>query len=331
MNANGLLTTWSEFLLNLKHRFGASMYEDPQGNLSKLTQTSSVAEFQSAFEKLMNKVTGISKPLLVSFFITGLKPSIRQELLFSRPSTLMEAFAIVRAYEARKSPFTPHFPTSPSPHKQTPPGPSNTAFPAPTHKANPPALPPLLSTLNLPICRLSPAELRKKREKGLCYNCDKKYSANHRCRNKYLVLLGTDDEVNAQKEAHIPPKPDDEGVTGDISTLNALAGQGNPHSLHLIGEIDHHQFHVIIDSGSTHNFVKLALVERLGLAIQPTTKFRVYIGNGDYLLCQYVCPQMALLLQGSEFVLDLFVLPIKGPEVVLGIQWLQQLSRVAHD
>ena len=53
------------------------MYEDHQGNLSKLTQTSTVAEFQSAFEELMNKVTGISKPLLISFFITGLKPDIR--------------------------------------------------------------------------------------------------------------------------------------------------------------------------------------------------------------------------------------------------------------
>lgn len=94
MKANQLLTTWKEFLLNLKHRFGASLYEDPQGNLSKLTQTSTVAEFQSAFEDLMNRVTGISEPLLISFFITGLKPDIRRELLFSRPSSLMEAFAL---------------------------------------------------------------------------------------------------------------------------------------------------------------------------------------------------------------------------------------------
>ena len=69
MKANKLITTWKDFLISLKHQFGASMYDDPQGTLSKLTQTTTVAEFQSAFEDLMNKVTGISEPLLINFFI----------------------------------------------------------------------------------------------------------------------------------------------------------------------------------------------------------------------------------------------------------------------
>ena len=45
MKANNLLSTWQNFLLNLKQRFGTSMYEDHQGNLSKLSQTSTVADF----------------------------------------------------------------------------------------------------------------------------------------------------------------------------------------------------------------------------------------------------------------------------------------------
>ena len=36
MKANHLFTTWKEFLQNLGHRFGASVYDDPQGTLSKL-------------------------------------------------------------------------------------------------------------------------------------------------------------------------------------------------------------------------------------------------------------------------------------------------------
>ena len=69
MKANKLITTWKDFLISLKHRFGASMDDDPQGTLSKLTQTTTVAKFQSAFEDLMNKVTGIYEPLLISSFI----------------------------------------------------------------------------------------------------------------------------------------------------------------------------------------------------------------------------------------------------------------------
>lgn len=101
MKANNLLTTWPNFLSSLKDRFGSSMFEDPQGALSKLTQTGLVANFQSAFEELMNCIYDISEPLLISFFITGLKSDIRRELSFSRPHSLVEAFALARAYEAR--------------------------------------------------------------------------------------------------------------------------------------------------------------------------------------------------------------------------------------
>ena len=102
MKANNLFTTWKDFLVKLKNRFRPSLFEDHQGALSKLIQSSSVAEFQFDFENLMSKVIGISEPLLISFFITGLKPEIRKELLFSQPSTCMETFVMARAYEAHK-------------------------------------------------------------------------------------------------------------------------------------------------------------------------------------------------------------------------------------
>ncbi|XP_024020985.1 uncharacterized protein LOC112091477 [Morus notabilis] len=135
MKANNLLATWKDFLTNLRHQFGASMYEDHQGNLSKLTQTTTVADFQSAFEDLMNKVTRISEPLLISFFITGLKLDLRQELLFSRPTSLMEAFALARAYEAR-SEDTKH-----NSRSWTKWSPYTSPLPPPTTPNNPPSHP----------------------------------------------------------------------------------------------------------------------------------------------------------------------------------------------
>ena len=57
-----------------------STYEDCEGNLSKLTQIGSVADFQAQFEELINRVIDISEPLLISFFITGLQHDICREL-----------------------------------------------------------------------------------------------------------------------------------------------------------------------------------------------------------------------------------------------------------
>ena len=90
----------------------------------------------------------------------------------------------------------------------------------------------MLSPQPLPIRRLSSAELHEKRAKGICYNCDQKWSSGHRCRSQYLLLLGTDDEDSEEQlEGELTTPPEPGVITGDISSLNALAGQGNPRSL----------------------------------------------------------------------------------------------------
>lgn len=59
--------------------------------------------------------------------------------------------------------------------------------------------------------------------------------------------------------------------------------------------------------------------------------FRVYVGNGGSLVCNYQCKRVPLSMQGHIFYVDLYVLPIKGPDIVLGVQWLQELGTVAQN
>ncbi|GJS61506.1 retrotransposon-related protein [Tanacetum coccineum] len=44
-----------------------------------------------------------------------------------------------------------------------------------------------------------------------------------------------------------------------------------------------------------------------------------------------MCARVPIDIQGLRMDVDLFVLPMKGPDVVLGIQWLQKLGKVTHD
>ncbi|GKA12185.1 hypothetical protein Tco_0691731 [Tanacetum coccineum] len=69
--------------------------------LSKLLQMGTVVGYQSEFEILINRVTGISKNLLKSFYISGLKLALQCALLRSNLTTLGEAFSLARATEAR--------------------------------------------------------------------------------------------------------------------------------------------------------------------------------------------------------------------------------------
>ena len=65
------------------------MYEDHICALSKLQQTTIVADYKSQFEDMSTKVNGLSEQFLLSFFISGLKPEIKRKLLVAQPESLL--------------------------------------------------------------------------------------------------------------------------------------------------------------------------------------------------------------------------------------------------
>ena len=60
-----------------------------------------VAEYESEFVVLANRVTRISESLLISFYISGLKLDLQCLLLRSNPKTLDEAFSLTSVVETR--------------------------------------------------------------------------------------------------------------------------------------------------------------------------------------------------------------------------------------
>lgn len=279
MKANNLFTTWMEFIDSLKSRFGSSPYNDPQGLLLKLTQTSTVANFQPEFEDLMNQVSGISEPLLISFFITGLRADIRRELSFARPPTLMEALALGQAYEARlneaKADSKLGHRWSPRPYAPPSPSSSGSSNASTNSATGPQPSPPVLIQVLTPqstghvlsIKRLSYAEIKDKWERGLCYNREDKWSPNHRCKSKYLLLFEDEENEMVTNTEQSQEESMDEEPVGDISSLNSLASGGKPRSLKLTRKVGMTDFHVLIDSGSTHNFIRPILAEKGNFSI----------------------------------------------------------------
>nr|GEW73055.1 preprotein translocase subunit SCY1, chloroplastic [Tanacetum cinerariifolium] len=67
----------------------------------------------------------------------------------------------------------------------------------------------------------------------------------------------------------------------DTSILNSLSGHESPRSLQLLGT---GKVHILIDNGSTHNFVQPGVVERMKIPVKNTKLFKVYIGNVETLL-----------------------------------------------
>ena len=283
-------------------------------------------------------MNGLSEQFLLSFYISGLKPEIRREILVAQPQSLLQAMALARLQEDKLNELRQFF-------KSTGQRSIIDFTSSKVQSSNPPIIPspPVTTSLQqvknslFPIKRLSPAELKLRREKGLCYNCDEKYAPGHKCKSKFFLLMGEDDE-EGETNHMVLDEINEEGHTDypiDNSipevSMHALAGQFNPRTIRVKGRIDNHYVNVLVDSGSTHNFMQERIANQMGLPIIPSKQFKVFIGNGDFLICDSKCVAVQLCIQGHKFVMDLFILPIQGADIVLGIQWLELLGLVVTD
>ena len=116
-------------------------------------------------------------------------------------------------------------------------------------------------------------------------------------------------------------------LSGQIS-YHALNGESVPKTLHFQGSVQHSSVSILVDSGSTHNFIQTRVAKHLGLPVHHAPQFSVMIGNEDKLQCDGICKDILVHIQGVCFMASFHVLPIQGAELVLGVQWLQDLGPV---
>jgi len=114
-------------------------------------------------------------------------------------------------------------------------------------------------------------------------------------------------------------------------SLHTLSGYSAPETLRLVGHIALQPVVILVDVGSTHNFIQEHLVPQLGLSPCPTAPLRVMMGNGHQLDSHLLCKATPIQVQDITFVVDLHVLPLCGANLVLGVQWLKSLGPVLTD
>ncbi|KAJ0007195.1 hypothetical protein Pint_29903 [Pistacia integerrima] len=111
-------------------------------------------------------------------------------------------------------------------------------------------------------------------------------------------------------------------------SLHALSGWSIPRTMQIKAQICHHELEVLIDSGFTHNFLSAKMTEMLQLPVIQTEPFVVRVANVSSLKCQGRFEHVRVILQGIPFTLTLYSLTLTGLDLVLRVQWLEQLGPV---
>jgi hypothetical protein len=159
-----------------------SHYEDTRSNtffsqLINHKQKGSVTEHIENFQRLNIKVTDILDEHLIDVFIGNLKDNIQHEVHLWEPKSLENAFKVARNVESKNMAMATRR-TNPNICRE-----SN----APSSKTPQPT-------------RLTPQQLKERKSKGLCFNCDSKYNKGHKCGEKKLFYIDCEEEEEQEQE-----------------------------------------------------------------------------------------------------------------------------------
>ncbi|GKE06461.1 reverse transcriptase [Tanacetum coccineum] len=95
-------------------------------------------------------------------------------------------------------------------------------------------------------------------------------------------------------------------------SLNALAGITTFHTMRIKGRVGKVSIHILVDSGSTHNFVDVNCAKRIGCRIKKTYPLQVDVPGGNKMVSAFECKDFIWSLQGMEFKSDVMLLPLGG-------------------
>ncbi|WMV09213.1 hypothetical protein MTR67_002598 [Solanum verrucosum] len=181
---------------------------------------------------------------------------------------------------------------------------------------------------SLPNTRPLNSEQQIRREKGLCYRCGDKCTPGHRCKPGTFAQLEL-----MQEENHVQSVDDNQNEDilptdlGEIS-FHAILGKEFASTLKLQGTLCGHKVLMLVDSGSTHNFVAEEIVTKLGLVVQYIPTFGVQIGNGEIIKCNKVCHDLSVEVSNLVIKHDFNPFSFGGADMELGIQWLASLNTI---
>ncbi|KAK9184859.1 hypothetical protein WN943_025210 [Citrus x changshan-huyou] len=292
--------TWAQFKRALVTRFGTFKDGDAVG-----TQN-------------------LPESFFISCFLSRLREDIKIGVQMLKPASLLQTFEQFQEEYAAVS--NRRIPPRPTMSRPSPPLLNSSPTITKTGGSSQPSLlgPPPLGLP--PFRRLSIAEQTERRAKGLCFNCDEQFKPGHRCKVPQLLLL----------DANIEDKDEQAEALEELLeivevSLKAFTGGTPQNTMRLKGNLKKHGVTILIDSGSTHNFLNPSLAKQCGCLVTTTTQFQVTVADGGVINSSRKCSHVPVNIQGFQFHLDFFLLPVSGCDIALGAEWLRSLGAILWD
>lgn len=144
----------------------------------------------------------------------------------------------------------------------------------------------------------------------------------------YVLELEEDIEVLEEEEPAMEEENTEESNLSPQMSVHALDGTVDYRTMRVKRSIKGKMVHVLVDSGSTHNFMDVNVARKLGIQLETIPSFFVVVANGSRVHNKFMSKKVKWRMQGVDFMADMLVIPLGGADVVLRIQWLITLGDI---
>ncbi|XP_019084362.1 PREDICTED: uncharacterized protein LOC109125977 [Camelina sativa] len=316
-----VLYDWNGYVRLLKERF-EEVGDDPMAELKQLQETEGIVDYHQKFTLIKIRLN-LSEEYLVSIYLAGLRLDTQMHVRMFQPVTVRHCFLLGRLYEKahpRKTSNTTWSSKQGGAAKggseveaRTDQHVVKTAFKAPSNLTK----------------KLSQQEMSERRAKGLCYFCDEKYTPEHYLVHKKTQLFRMD--VEEEFEDAVEELVEEDEANMPRISVNAISGISDYETMRVRGTYDKKILFMLVDSGSTHNFVDSKMAAKLGCKIESAGLSRVAVADGRKLRIEGRVKDFKWKLHTTQFHSDVLLIPLQGVDMVLGFQWLSTLGVISWD
>ncbi|GKF10021.1 ty3-gypsy retrotransposon protein, partial [Tanacetum coccineum] len=118
----------------------------------------------------------------------------------------------------------------------------------------------------------------------------------------------------------------EEQVVDHHLSLNAFHGSQGLTTICFIGTVNGTTVQVLLDGGSSDNFIQPRIAKHARLPLEPAHNLKVMVGNGNFLQSDGLINSVPLYIQGHVLQFPAYALPISGADIILGVAWLSTLG-----
>lgn len=171
------------------------------------------------------------------------------------------------------------------------------------------------------VRKISPQELQKRREKGLCFKCGDKFGLGHQRAMKHLNFMLLDEDPDPGGDIILAELEEEEDKVGSIveTSLYALSSCLQRKTITLQSQLCGHLMNILVDTGSSDSYLNSKHGLQIALRQQQVEPFSMIIADGSTLTSTVVCPKVKWEVQGSKFCYDLKSMNVGVWDMVLGV------------